>query len=407
MSSEPQLYRLNPETREPEQVKEVDFAHLGIKEREHIQEWIDKNPGILGEELLIISKEYGGFDGTNERLDLLAVDRDGTLVIIELKRDDSGTDVHWQAIKYASYCRHAEADQIVTLMAQHKNITPEEAKNRLLQHLNSDDFGTLNNDQRVILVSHRFAPEVTSAVLWLNEKALRENLITCIKLTPFRDTRDDSLYVQASTIIPIPGTEDFLIGIAEDSREARRGINSTLGAKLSATFQRHSTDKVTRFFGEVRKMVLQGLPDEIRPNRTSRWAGGGPDPSGEYWRYYHFWYAHKPWGNWDVSYRINLFLKDELVQRAYVSFEHNLNGLREKLTGVNLGPSQKTEPNGVGITVKIERGVINDHTQDDDEFANRIAIMTREFIEQITPIVDELENESDEADSQDALNRSV
>ena len=44
MSSEPQLYRLNPETREPEQVKEVDFAHLGIKEREHIQEWIDKKP---------------------------------------------------------------------------------------------------------------------------------------------------------------------------------------------------------------------------------------------------------------------------------------------------------------------------------------------------------------------------
>ena len=29
----------------------------------------------------------------------------------------------------------------------------------------------LNNDQRIILASHRFAPEVTSAALWLNEKA--------------------------------------------------------------------------------------------------------------------------------------------------------------------------------------------------------------------------------------------
>ena len=405
MSSEPQLYRLNPETREPEQVTEVDFAHLGIREREHIQEWIDKNPGILGEDLLIVSKEYGGFDGTNERLDLLAVDRDGTLVVIELKRDDSGTDVHWQAIKYASYCRHAEADQIVSLMAGHKNITPEEAKNKLLQHLNTDDFGTLNNDQRIILVSHRFAPEVTSAVLWLNEKAPGENLITCIKLTPFRDTRDDSLYVQASTIIPIPGSEDFVIGIAEDGvRGVGGGINSTLGAKLSATFQKHSTDKVTRFFGEVKKIVLQGLPDEIRPSRTSKWAGGGPGASGEYWRHYHFWYAHKPWGNWDVSYRINLFVQDENVQRAYVGFEHNLDGLQEKLSGVNSDPAQKFEPNDCGVTVKIENGIINDYTQNDDEFANRIAAMTRKFIEQITPIVDELENESDEANSNGPLN---
>ena len=105
MSGDPHLFRVDPESRESKLVEEVDFRQLGFQERRDIQEWIAANPGILGEDLLIIGKEFSGFDRTNECLDLLAVDSDGKLVVIELKRDDTGPDAHWQAIKYASYLR--------------------------------------------------------------------------------------------------------------------------------------------------------------------------------------------------------------------------------------------------------------------------------------------------------------
>ena len=103
MSAEPQLFRINPENRESEKITEVNFVHLGFHERRDVQEWIAANPGILGEGLLIIGKEFIGFDRTNEKLDLLAVDEEGKLVVIELKRDHTGSNAHWQAIKYASY----------------------------------------------------------------------------------------------------------------------------------------------------------------------------------------------------------------------------------------------------------------------------------------------------------------
>ena len=99
MSTEPQLFRIDPANRKSEAMTEVEFAQLGFQERRDIQEWVADNPGILGEDLLIIGKEFSGFDRTNARLDLLAVDQDGKLVVIELKRDDTGTDAHWQAIK--------------------------------------------------------------------------------------------------------------------------------------------------------------------------------------------------------------------------------------------------------------------------------------------------------------------
>jgi hypothetical protein len=77
------------------------FGELGFTERKHLKEWLENCPQALAQvdvdELLIIQKEFYGFDDTRERLDLLAIDKDGKLVIIENKLDDTGRDVVWQA----------------------------------------------------------------------------------------------------------------------------------------------------------------------------------------------------------------------------------------------------------------------------------------------------------------------
>ena len=223
MTTEPQLFRINPESKESERIIEVDFAQLGLQEPKDIQEWIAANPRILGEDLLIIAKEFSGFDKTNERLDLLAVDSDGTLVVIELKRDDTGSDVHWQAIKYASYLHQTSSDRIISIFANYRDIKDGEAADLLQEHFDADDLSALNNDQRIILASHRFAPEVTSAVVWLNEKAPGENLITCIQLTPYQD--GESLYIQSNMIIPAPGVDTIEVD-APSSHIPSRGIRT-------------------------------------------------------------------------------------------------------------------------------------------------------------------------------------
>ena len=387
MSHEPQLFRINLGSQDSERIEEVEFAQMGLKERRDIQEWIAANPGILAKDLLIVGKEFSGFDRTDERLDLLAVDSNGKLVVIELKRDDTGPDAHWQAIKYASYLRRATADQIVNMLADYKKVSQETAKEELVQHLGGDDLNALNNDQRIILASHRFAQEVTSAVLWLNDKAPSEDLITCVTLTPYQDSGTGSLYIQATTIIPLPVEEGYSIGIGSN-------LQSTAGtriggSKLHKTFQQNRNDEITRFLKKVSELALRGLEGEIRPNRTSRWAGQ-IWAEGKIWRYYHFWYRRNPWGNWRVDYRVNLWQEDEKnTWGGNVEFRHNLKGLQAKLTNVSLDPEQSLELRGEeGVRVQIRSSAL------DDEFADRIAQMTRRFIVQITPIVDEFEEEN-------------
>ncbi len=389
MSGEPKLFRINPQNHQMESIQEVDFAQLGVRERRDIQEWVAANPVILGDDLLIIGKEFSGFDITNERLDLLAVDLDGRLVIIEVKRDDSGTDAHWQAIKYASYFQRATADEIVGMAATYWAESQEDAVNRLQKHLATDDLNALNNDQRIILASHRFAPEVTSAALWLNQKVSNEDLLTCIKLTPYQDTQHETLYVHASMIIPVPGADKYLVGI-EQSSQKESGSGSSFRAKLAETFARSKNHETSPFVKKVGELALSGLPDEIRPDKTGKWAGDGRDR-----RYYHLWYSRPPWGNWKVNYSVDLRPQKESDKwQAVVLFENRQKLPLQALDGIGLNAQQEVAPHGIYTFVRTSPDTLNDN------FANKIAEILRGFIEQITPIVDDFGNESSEEDEE-------
>lgn len=384
MASDPQLFKVNPDSKESQKIEEVDFTRLGFKERRDIQEWVAANPGILGEDLLIVGKEFSDFQGTNERLDLLAVDVDGRLVVIELKRDDSGTDVHWQAIKYASYLRNADYTQIVELLANYASISQEEAADLLQSHLGANDLNGVNNDQRIILASHRFAPEVTSAALWLNYKAHSEDLITCVKLTPYRDVNTKSLYVQATTIVPVPGVEDLVIGLGNGAQGASTIANSSFKEKLKASFQRNRSDDVTRFVRHVTELALNGMPDDVRPNRVGKWAAGW-----EHFRYFGLWYSNPPWANHWLCYQFTLRPQGESdTWLVYVRFRDNSGFYTAKLKDIELHNEQTADSEG--IVAKVGTDILN------DAFAQTIAEVLRKFIVMLTPRVNHLQEEADD-----------
>lgn len=191
------------------------FADLGFHEREHLQEWIANEPMALGEELLIIQKEFDGFDDTNERLDLLALDKDGNLVIIENKLDDSGRDVVWQSLKYASYCSTLNKAQIVDIYQKYLNrcCGGGDAQALLCEFLEEPDLGEVvinsGNKQRLMFVAAKFRKEVTSTVLWLLSQNIR---LQCFKVTPYG--MGDNLLLNLEQIIPTREAAEYMIGIS-------------------------------------------------------------------------------------------------------------------------------------------------------------------------------------------------
>ncbi|MCH7745091.1 MAG: DUF91 domain-containing protein [Chloroflexi bacterium] len=393
MTNEARLFRIDQNNGKSEAVTEVDFKSLGFQERRDIQEWIVDNPSILGEELLVVGKEFSGFDRTNERADIVAVDREGKLVIIELKRDDTGADVHWQAIKYASYFHHARIEDIVSMLAGYASIDELEAEARLKHHLDTDDLDILNNNQRIILVSHRFAPEVTSAVLWLNQKIPTENLITCVQLTPFLDDQNGSMYIQAFTIIPVPGTDDFTIRVGENEPHGDRHLGVGPVKK---------EDQITWFLRGIAGAVVDNLPDDLKLDKKSRWAGMGGDH-----RYYHVWYSRSPWSNWGMSFQIMLFegndsnpfkliigfkcLKDILVRDEGYS-ESDLEAIGNRLENLRIYDDQKYHNDERWLGLEVVRNVQGLETSLNDSVIDTLS----NFIKSITPMIEDFENSRNE-----------
>ena len=83
---------------------------------------------------MIIQKEFDGFSDTRERLDLLALDKDGNLVIIENKLDDSGRRRNWQAIKYASYCSSLTKQDIIDIYQKYLGMTIEPGEEQVFKY---------------------------------------------------------------------------------------------------------------------------------------------------------------------------------------------------------------------------------------------------------------------------------
>ncbi len=215
------MFLINQIKNEAHTIQKRTFSELGLKERKHLQEWIDKNTDMLHEKLLIIQKEFAGFDDTNERLDLLAIDENGNLVVIENKLDDSGKDVTWQALKYVSYCASLTKDDIINIYQDYldKQGGNENAEDKILTFLAYEDIDEVEinkGDQRIILIAANFRKEVTSTVMWLLEHNIK---VKCIKVTPYR--LNDDILVDSEQIIPVKDIEEYTIKLANKKQTDR------------------------------------------------------------------------------------------------------------------------------------------------------------------------------------------
>lgn len=194
-----------------EVIKESKFSELGIWERKHVENWVLEYPEILGEELLIVTSEYDKFDKTKDRLDILAIDKNGKLVIIELKRDVAEKFVDLQAIHYAAYCSTLNLSQVTELMFEYKKnnkktTRKEDIEDKISDFIINSEFSDFDNQPRIILVANDFKEATLSSVLWLRDSEID---ITCVKLEPYKI--ENKIVIKSEILIPLPEAKDYII----------------------------------------------------------------------------------------------------------------------------------------------------------------------------------------------------
>ena len=211
------LYRIDDKALEA--VPATTFQEQGLQERRDLQQLIINQPSALGSDMFIITEEFENWSDSSRRIDLLAIDEDGTLAVIELKRDEDPGPMELQAVRYAAMVANITLDQLVDAhqaFRQARGLNGD-ASSRLDEYLsekevNRDDLQTAK--PRIILVAPDFPTELATSVLWLNDSGLD---IRCVRLLLY--LADNQLFIDAAQVIPLPEADDYLVRVREKAEE--------------------------------------------------------------------------------------------------------------------------------------------------------------------------------------------
>ncbi len=211
------IYIVDPSTKQTVEVKPTSFSSLAVKERADLQEWLIRNPSVLGEELLLVTSEFNKFDKTDKRLDLLLLDKNAIIVVAELKLDVSGTLADQQAIRYAAFCSTMTMEDVVDLFCKRGGYDRDQGVNHMCTFLGSEELPTLSSEPRIMLVAGSFVDqELTATVLWLRKFNLD---ISCIELTPYQHPADPSnVLLVPRIIIPLAEASEYQIKLERKER---------------------------------------------------------------------------------------------------------------------------------------------------------------------------------------------
>ena len=235
-----------------------------ITERYDLQEFIVHSPeeffNEIGEELFLVGKEIPPSDTVTDRIDLLAVDKEGVAVVIELKRGSNKLQM-LQAISYAGMVSHWSSDEFDALLDGEQ----QEALGDFLECEKED----LNRQQRIILIAEAYDYALLAGAEWLSEQ-FGVN-ISCCRIAMAKDPTTASEYLVCSNVYPAPE----LAAEAKPRGRAAKGPRKAKWSDWESALANIVNPAVVGFFREQletsRESYLRRRALRYRVNGRRRW----------------------------------------------------------------------------------------------------------------------------------------
>jgi hypothetical protein len=232
------MLRVDASARKLSRLESTTLSKSKILERETLQtaivnSWEAFCAEIGLPELYFIGQEIEPHDSCRDRIDILALDGDGTPYVFELKRGRDPLQL-LQALSYAAMVSHWDKSQYLNLVAQRADEDGEEIRDRL----RSEAFAL--QPPEVVLVAESFDPEVILTAEWLSKFQLS---VTAFRITAVDDASGTLLSVEQR--YPLLGLDDVYVA------RARRPPDD--GSTWEAVVKELSFDFAAEAVAEFRK----------------------------------------------------------------------------------------------------------------------------------------------------------
>jgi hypothetical protein len=152
----------------------TSLAESSLANEKLLEDMIVAAPRLLSDEWMLIGRqEDTGFGG---RIDLLAIALDGSLVLIELKRDKTPREVVAQALDYASWVQKLRGEDIAAIYDRF--ATGHSLADDFRKRFGIDlDEETLNQSHQIVIVAATLDPSTERIVAYLSEREIAINVL--------------------------------------------------------------------------------------------------------------------------------------------------------------------------------------------------------------------------------------
>jgi hypothetical protein len=262
----------------------ISLADAGLKEREHVQEWVLANSQILGDDVMIVTFEFDRWLSgaksqakVRDRLDILGIDTAGTIVVAELKRDVAPDTVEMQAIKYASMAAQFTPATLTQAFQRHlaqagKTVSTDEAAARLAEHAEGALDLKILRRPRIVLIAGDYPDTTMTSAIWLPQMGVH---FTLVRYQAYRTPA--GVHVTTSRLWPLDQAEDLVVhpeereeveAAQEQRRRSRSVVSRIIDAGLLEDGQLLAVAPDTQVTAEVRDQVAEWVAAE--PTRARR-----------------------------------------------------------------------------------------------------------------------------------------
>lgn len=253
------IYTLNDQ--QISAVQRTQFSAEGIQERSDLQAALRDYITAISPDTLVIAEEFSDWIGSARRIDLLGIDKQANLVVIELKRDETGAHMELQSLRYAAMMSTMTFEKAVETFQVYldRQGNKANAEKIILDFL---EWGSLAeqqfpNDIRIVLASGNFSKELTTTAIWLNERNLD---IRCVRLQPYKHGEDILLNIEQ--IIPLPEAAEYQVQLKEKAqKDAVRKLANR--PKIVEIRNRFKAEGFVEFPELPTSRVVQGWIDEF------------------------------------------------------------------------------------------------------------------------------------------------
>lgn len=197
MSSKIKLWRVDKGNK-PIEVDTESFDISNLEDR--LESWIEVNPSILGEEFLIINRQYRLPNG--EKVDLLGIDVDGNLAIIELKRDKGRREAIAQLLDYEtllSNLKEEELNDIAVTYFEENGLEWENLREGFEQNFGKREV-SFNSSRRTFIIAPELDATTEKVINYLSSQYGMD--INAVTFTYYKDEMNREFIIRNVVVSP-------------------------------------------------------------------------------------------------------------------------------------------------------------------------------------------------------------